>query len=750
MLKRTLTLLFCVVQVAAFSQQWKSLGPVGSATYGNHVASQGGTGQVHAITFDPDSPAIVYCASPFGGLWKSVDSGNNWSAADIDVNQSLELCSVSDIAIAGHGSKKTLWISTGHPNSKGGGITFIEPYSSGIYKSDDGGYTFLPVPSFNDKFHFKLQSRKHISRIVAHPQNPAILFVATSDGLYQTRDGGKHWKLVLTEQELPGNNPTTQGIFTVEFSRINPDKIVYAAGVDLYQSVTGGKKGSFKSMTHNTEDFFGQSARCLNNLNLNVDVNLDTVTNKDVLYAVAFIKGDTCGNYRNSSTYELHYYNGIAWSKVPGPPITPFIDPARIKVASVPNSPNIVYTGVTVTYVSSDYGTTWAQATDYNQPGHADIHAIEIVPGTCDMLTGTDGGVFRYRYKTKKVEECNNGLSISPIVDMGASATNPDRILVGILDMGADLWDGKEWTKLPSGGDGYWGQYIDYSNDWNFFSCHNFSFLKNEAVGRFNLQLVNSCIMPYGACPTAFTQDPSRPNIFYSAEREIFKSIDTGRSWCRISDFRNARNTYINPEGQRISCLEVAPSNPDIIYAGFNALENCCNSSLFRNDKGGMPCNGVCNQPIQDDSWKRIEIPAIETANGSEDFTANSYHTLSSIAISDKDPDKVWISFSYSNNKNKSLKVFGSTDGGKTWTPDDAGLPEYPVNKVIYINGSNDALFAATCQGVYYKKSGEAWMKFGAGLPHVYINDLEINYISRKLRIATYGRGVWEIDLPHL
>src|SRR5689334_18847712 len=99
------------------AQTWKELGPCGSDTYGNRMARQGGTGQVHCIRFDPDNAQIVYCGSPYGGLWKSTDGGKNWSASEIDVQQALELSSVCDIAIAKGNGKKTIWIATGHPGA---------------------------------------------------------------------------------------------------------------------------------------------------------------------------------------------------------------------------------------------------------------------------------------------------------------------------------------------------------------------------------------------------------------------------------------------------------------------------------------------------------------------------------------------------------------------------------------------------------------------------------------------------------
>ena len=324
---------FVFVEALASGQQWKNLGPCGSDTYGNHLASQGGTGQVHSIVFDPDSQNIVYAGAPFAGLWKSVDSGKSWSNADIDIDESLEFSSVSDIAITKIKGVKILWIATGHPSARGEAkprTNSLEPFSSGLYTSINGGRNFKPVISFNKKHGFQFVNKKRISRIVAHPKRQEIMYVATSDGLYQTTDAGANWKLVLKGKDLTEAynepkkeksnekivNPTTlindadetgevehegSAIFSVEFSKTDPDKVVYASGNDIYRSQNSGKKGSFKSMTHDRENLFGDSKDCLKSLNMNLELNAADC--KDVMYVAASMRAsmDMCKPLRGGS-----------------------------------------------------------------------------------------------------------------------------------------------------------------------------------------------------------------------------------------------------------------------------------------------------------------------------------------------------------------------------------------------------------------------------------------------------------------
>jgi PKD repeat protein len=89
-----------------------------------------------------------------------------------------------------------------------------------------------------------------------------------------------------------------------------------------------------------------------------------------------------------------------------------------------------------------------------------------------------------------------------------------------------------------------------------------------------------------------------------------------------------------------------------------------------------------------------------------------------------------------------------SVNGGNTWTNFSDGLPNLPVNCVIYENNTNNALYVGTDVGVYYRNNDlSSWISFNNGLPNVIVMELEIQYPSKKLRAATYGRGVWESDL---
>ena len=90
-------------------------------------------------------------------------------------------------------------------------------------------------------------------------------------------------------------------------------------------------------------------------------------------------------------------------------------------------------------------------------------------------------------------------------------------------------------------------------------------------------------------------------------------------------------------------------------------------------------------------------------------------------------------------------RVAKSTDGGFTFTQSDIGLPDVPINRILVSPTNPNTVYAATFLGVYRSTDGGAnWGRFGAGLQFVEARDLYMPPDGSFLRIATYGRSVWE------
>ena len=140
------------------------------------------------------NPEIIYAAFATGGLWKTENGGSTWKPIfDKEATQSI-----GDIALA-PSDKNILYVGTGEANIFRASLPGI-----GMYRSTDAGQTFT---------HIGLENTGTIARIIVHPKDPNIVYVAASGnewtynkdrGVYQTTDGGKTWKNILFESEKSG------------------------------------------------------------------------------------------------------------------------------------------------------------------------------------------------------------------------------------------------------------------------------------------------------------------------------------------------------------------------------------------------------------------------------------------------------------------------------------------------------------------------------------------------------------------
>ena len=97
--------------------------------------------------------------------------------------------------------------------------------------------------------------------------------------------------------------------------------------------------------------------------------------------------------------------------------------------------------------------------------------------------------------------------------------------------------------------------------------------------------------------------------------------------------------------------------------------------------------------------------------------------------------------------------IYKTIDGGNTWTPfhgNGSGfdLPNVPVFVMRYdpTDLTDQTIWVGTELGVYRTTDGgNTWSPYGNGLPAVRITDIRIATNGSLVRIATYGRGVWEI-----
>ena len=591
----------------------------------------------------------------------------------------------------------------------------------GIWKSQDGGLSWTSkgdnVPNLG------------VSDIAIDPNNSNIIYAATGDfdgsqnrsiGVIKSTDGGENWNLTGLNFDI------TQSFFIAHII-IDPNNsnILFAttnnaiykssdAGVSwaIKKSLSGGfndilfKKGEPTIMyaTSNSGDFYTSSnsgsswtKAPYNFASGRLDISL-TEDDSNFIFAIT------------SSTFYKSTNSGTTWTTVPHPAQFNSQGNYNQTLTIAPNNKNLILVGGVNGYRTLNGGLTWQKYLDgYWQPGdpffyvHSDHHDLKFLPGSnTTVFSANDGGLHKGDVtQANPWTDLSSGLTITQYYKLAVTPQKENYILGGAQDNDITQYDGNKWINRNYGTDGVEALW-NYSNSNIAWTCSQFGYVERTTNGWatapsvLNTPSGNSFVWPLEIHPTI-------PTILFGGFSNIYKSTNSGTTW-----------TNLGAPSTAIKVITIAPSNPNIIYA-------TSNSAMYKTINGG-------------NNWTTVSQP--------------SFNKIASIAISDINPNEIYIVYEgYSSGQ----KVFKSTNGGTNWENISGTLPNIPMHKILYQTASDGILFLASDIQVFYKDPTDEvsdWKILGNGLPNVIVNDMEIFYGEEpRLRVATFGRGIWDIPL---
>lgn len=698
----------------------------------------------------PDAPLhdhlyTIYAASRSGGLWKTTNGGVTWEA----ISDSVDLAAIGAVAIA-PSNPSIVWAGSGdQANAR-------SSYSGkGVFKSTDAGRTWQLMG---------LPDSHHIGRIVIHPTNPEVVYVAAMGhlfsrnderGVFRTTDGGQTWKKVLFV------NAGT-GAIDLVMNRRDPN-VLFAAMYDKqrlpWRLIEGGaESGVYR--TANGGDTWerlggGLPTGPLGRIGLDIYQknptvlyalveNLNPRTGTGAEAAAAAANPATRGGAPPIGVIGNEVYrtddSGRTWRKTTIVNVAGGKAPYSFNQIRVdPNDDQHLIVTSDSMAVSTDGGRTWTSG-DFFRAAFGDFRAMWFDPqDPLRILLGSDGGL-QISHDGGRTSDYFPNMRLGEAYAVGVDMDDPYHVYAGFQDH--DSWKGpvdgrmgsvslEDWITVGPG-DGMYNVVDPTDSRWVYNTR------EMNQMGRMDQQTgVRKSIAPTRAAgprlrfnwiaPIALS--PHDPQIVYAGAQVLFRSRDRGDTWEEISPDLTTNDAskigFPSTPFCTITSISESPLAPGLIWVG--------------TDDGKVHVTQDAGK-----TWTDVTV-AVRAAGAPPD------RWVSRVFASPFAAGTAFVSKTGFRNDDFMAYLYRTADFGKTWTAIKGDLPSAPINVVVQDRRNANLLFVGNDIGVYVSiDAGTHWSRLKANLPTVAVHDLTIHPREHDLVIATYGRAIWTGDISPL
>ncbi|MFT6166172.1 MAG: photosystem II stability/assembly factor-like uncharacterized protein [Vicingaceae bacterium] len=687
------------------------------------------SGRIADIAIHPKNDNVWFIAVGSGGVWRTKNSGITWDP----VFDKEKVFSIGCVTIDPN-QPTNIWVGTGE-NVGGRHMSF----GDGIYKSADGGNTWKNMG---------LAKSEHISKIIVHPTNSDIVFVAVQGplwssggerGFYVTKDGGKTWKKTLGDDKWTG-------VTDIAIDPTNLD-VMYAATWDRHRTVAAYMGGGPGSGLHKSMDGGLTWIKLTAGL---PDGNLGKIglavspQKSNVVYAAIEL------NRRTGEVYRSEDF-GVSWKKMSST-VSGATGPHYYQeLYTSPHKFDRIYLMDMRVQVSENGGETFNRMPEEHK--HSDNHAMAFRTDDPNyLLVGSDGGLYesfdlgqnwRYmanlpltQYYKVAVDDAEPFYNIYGGTQDNNTQGGPSRTdnVHGIMnsDWHVVLFgDGHQPATEPGNPNILYAEWQQGNLTRVDKTTGEIVYIQpqpaeDDPVERFNWD-----------APILVSPHDSK-TLFFASQR-VWKSTDRGDSWNAISkdltkdlerieqlimgkkqSWENAWDIYAMSNYSTITSLTESPVQKGLIYAGTD------DGLIQVTDNNG-------------EFWRKIPVSSLGAPSTAfvNDIKADLY-----------DANTVYVCLD--NHKYGDYKpyFFRSNDKGKTWKKLTSKLPETTlVWRMVQDHVKKDLLFLATEFGIYTSFNGGAnWHQMKGGLPTISFRDLAIQKRENDLVAASFGRGFYVLD----
>tara|TARA_B110000503_G_scaffold143797_1_gene248847 strand:- start:21504 stop:24464 length:2961 start_codon:yes stop_codon:yes gene_type:complete len=664
-------------------------------------------------------------ATTGGGVWKTTDAGQHWLNCS---DGFFKMGSVGAIAVS-ESQSNVVYVGMGEHAPRG----VMTSHGDGVYKSTDAGKTWN---------HMGLKETQHISRIVIHPNDPNVLWVAAQGalngpnadrGIFKSSDGGKTWKKTLFVNELSGASE-------LSINHQNPD-VLYAAmwehmrtpwqvisggpGSGLYKSIDGGE--TWNMIHEGLPEEKGKMAIAVSR------------ANPDWVYAL--IESDS---KQEKGGLFLSKNAGAKWTRISQDHRLLQRAWYYIELSLDPNDENTVYVLSASTYRSINGGKDW----DRIKSHHGDYHDLWINPkNSKNMVLSSDGGSeisFNGGELWSRIDNMPTAQfyristdNLFPYNIYGGQQDNTS-VKIASIGLGSSGINESDWTSSAGGESAFLA--FDPNNPVKVMGgsyLGSIDLLNTMAKASSQVMIEPNLYLGLAARDMKYVFDWNapiikslyEPNTYYHGAQYVLRSRDEGLSWQVISPDLTANIDAKQGKGGgpytveavgaenygALSYLIESIHEKGVMYTGSN------DGKVHLTKDGGS-------------TWTDV------TPKGLPETLINA------IEVSPHDPATVYLATTRYKFNDYQPGLYKSTNYGKSWKLITNGIPVGAYTKVVREDDvRKDLLFAGTVTGMYASWDGGLnWSPFQLNLPITPITDLAISH--GNVVVATQGRSFWILD----
>ncbi|MBU1101488.1 MAG: T9SS type A sorting domain-containing protein [Bacteroidetes bacterium] len=712
-------------------------------------------GRTQQLLVDPtdNTGATFFAATVGGGVWKTTNSGVSW------INKTPELATLSTTSIdIARSNTNVMYVGTGMGFGR-----VVDLAGSGIWKSTDHGETWFQLESTANN-----ELYAAVNRLIVSPEDENLVLVCGNNdytsygpnggsresGIFRTTDGGTSWSKVFDPDAVIGANTDNRvqhivanpNDFNVLYASVNEVGVVKSTDSGVTWSVSAGNMALPSDIGTNEGTYQGISTRIELAVAPSDPNRVYAAVERPVGIADLYMTKDAGASWTlvTDTGNDPNWFSSTSASGA----VTYTAGWFNNTIAVSPYDENVVIVGGVEIYrinVNPNNNTRTTTEIGSTQAVHADHHDLDLIPvnaltGQFTIINSNDGGI-AISYNGGATWTARKGLGSTQFygVDKKPGA---DAYFGGTQDNGT--WqsgnspDANSLWNYKLSGDGFEAAW-NYANPNILIGGSQNGGLSRSTDGGITFTAIPESRAGNAPFITKIASSKADPDLVFTVGTSgIKRSDDFGASWTLTP----VPGNWIGDRA--FDNVEISLADPQIVW-----ITSALDTKPWLGRPGGIHVS------------RDAGLSFTEISNNFPDEVTEA----SGVATDPFDPNTAYVLFSAVGTP----KILKTTDLGTTWTDisgfggstgsinksltsenlSSNGFPDVAVFSLLVMPYNTDIIWAGTEIGLFVSEdAGASWLIAENGLPKVGVFQMFIQ--DEQVVVATYGRGIWTVNLPEL